>query len=360
MQPHWPLALLCAALFLSHIGACASGAQLDQKTRTLDDLIVEARQQGAQRCAPRELALAESHNDFAKQDLFEGNPFRAREEIGIAETNVREALRKSPEHICAIKVASAPGDSDGDGIADDLDQCPTIAEDLDGFEDDDGCPDVDNDGDGIVDDADGCPLEAEDKDGMDDADGCPEEDRDGDGIADELDACIDEPEDRDGYEDEDGCPDCDNDGDGVLECPEPKDLCPNKAADTPDGCPQYQMVKVTAKKIELRQTIYFEYNQDTIKARSFPLLDEVGQVLSDNPEISVRIEGHTDSRGGAGFNMRLSQARAESVRAYLIERGVDGDRVQAKGYGESAPIASNRNNAGRAKNRRVEFVILGR
>ena len=343
------------------LAASCAGAELEGRTRVVDALVAQARENGAERCAPVELALAESHVAFAREDLDQGDPFRAREELAIAEANAREAVRKSPKDPCQPVVAvAAPGDSDGDGITDDIDQCPSVPEDLDGFEDEDGCPDLDNDGDGIVDASDECPNEPEDKDGMDDDDGCPEEDRDGDGIADDKDKCPDQPEDRDGFEDEDGCPDCDNDGDGVPECPEAIDQCPNKFAQTPDGCPEYKLVKVTPKKIEIKQTIYFETGNATIRPVSFPLLDEVATVLTDNPEILVRIEGHTDDRGSNEYNMRLSQQRTESVSQYLAGKGVDASRLEAKGYGESAPIATNKNEAGRAKNRRVEFVITGR
>jgi OOP family OmpA-OmpF porin len=353
-----------AGLLIAALAASCAGAELEGRTRNVDSLVAKARENGAERCAPAELALAESHVAFAKEELDEGDPFRAREELAIAEKNAREAVRKSPKDPCAPKpvvaAAPAPGDTDGDGITDDVDQCKGVPEDLDSFQDEDGCPDLDNDGDGIVDGSDQCPLEPEDKDELDDDDGCPEEDRDGDRIADPKDKCPDQPEDRDGFQDEDGCPDCDNDGDGVLECPQAVDQCPNKAANTPDGCPEYKLVKVTSKKIEIKQTIYFETAKATIKPVSFPLLDEVATVLTDNPEIQVRIEGHTDDRGNNEYNMRLSQERTEAVRQYLTGKGVDASRMEAKGYGESAPIGNNKTEAGRAQNRRVEFVIIGR
>jgi OmpA-OmpF porin, OOP family len=131
-------------------------------------------------------------------------------------------------------------DRDGDGIADDVDQCPTEAEDFDGFEDADGCPDPDNDGDTIPDKGDKCPNDPEDWDGFEDADGCPEPDNDGDGIDDEHDACPNEPETFNDYQDADGCPDVpDRDNDGV---PDDVDQCPDDPEDTDgfqdvDGCP---------------------------------------------------------------------------------------------------------------------------
>jgi len=138
-----------------------------------------------------------------------------------------------------IPMPSKTGDADGDGILDDIDQCPADAEDLDGFEDTDGCPENDNDKDGIVDGQDKCPNQAEDKDGDRDEDGCPDNDQDADGIADDLDQCPTKPEDKDGFEDSDGCPDLDNDKDGI---PDSEDKCPDKAEDLDgdrdtDGCP---------------------------------------------------------------------------------------------------------------------------
>ena len=117
----------------------------------------------------------------------------------------------SPDLRAFIGIVFEPniGDRDGDGIKDDVDQCPDDPEDYDDFEDSDGCPEPDNDRDGILDEDDACPNEPEDKDGFEDEDGCPEGnelDRDGDGILDDVDQCPDDPEDKDGFEDEDGCP----------------------------------------------------------------------------------------------------------------------------------------------------------
>jgi outer membrane protein OmpA-like peptidoglycan-associated protein len=131
-------------------------------------------------------------------------------------------------------------DNDGDGFLDADDQCPNAAEDRDGFEDEDGCPDPDNDGDGINDGYDSCPNEPEDMDGDRDEDGCPDDDRDRDGIPDDVDQCPDDPEDTDGYGDEDGCPETDFDGDGI---PDDQDLCPDQpeiinGVEDDDGCPE--------------------------------------------------------------------------------------------------------------------------
>ncbi len=136
--------------------------------------------------------------------------------------------------------APARGDSDGDGIDDAHDSCPTEPEDMDEWHDDDGCPEADNDEDGRLDADDPCPNEAEDMDGEDDEDGCPDQDNDGDGIQDGYDSCPDQPEDMDGDRDEDGCPDNDRDRDNI---PDDVDQCPDQPEDTDgfgdeDGCPE--------------------------------------------------------------------------------------------------------------------------
>ena len=312
-----------ALAILLACAACA-GSHVRSQTASTVALIATARDNGAQRCAPVELAMAESHNDFAGHALDEGNYREAKREAALAETNAQLAIEKSPRARCAAG-PPAPGDADGDGILDNVDQCPRVAEDKDGFEDEDGCPDPDNDKDGIPDTADKCPNE---------------------------------PEDKDGVEDEDGCPDPDNDNDGILDA---VDKCPLEFGEPPDGCPKkYNLVVVTETKIELKQTVYFDTNRAVIKRVSFALLNEVAQALTDNPKIVVEVGGHTDSQGNDAFNLKLSQKRAESVRTYLIKKGVTSDRMAAKGYGESVPIADNRTAAGRSQNRRVEFVITTR
>ncbi|MFT3692991.1 MAG: OmpA family protein [Kofleriaceae bacterium] len=331
---------------------CA-GSQLRSQTTDTDGLIATARDHGAQKCAPVELAMAETNNDYAQHALDEGNYFEARRTADVASINAQEAINKSPKDKCV-----GYGDRDGDGIKDNVDKCPDEPEDKDGFEDEDGCPDLDNDKDGIPDATDKCPNEPEDKDGFEDEDGCPDLDNDNDGLSDKVDQCPNDPEDKDGFEDDDGCPDPDNDKDGFLD---KDDKCPNEAGSAPDGCPKkYNLVVVTEKKIELKQTVFFDFNKATIKSVSFALLNDVAQAMADNPKIKVEIQGHTDSVGNDNFNLKLSQQRAESVRTYLIKRGIDSGRMVPKGYGENVPIADNRTDAGRSQNRRVEFVITER
>ena len=287
-------------------------------------------------------------------------------------------------------------DRDGDGIEDDIDQCPDDPEDKDGFEDQDGCPDPDNDQDGILDEVDACPMVAEDKDGFEDQDGCPDPDNDKDGLLDPDDKCPNQPENFNGFNDEDGCPDDipDTDGDGLLDpddqcpqqpedkdgfqdedgCPDPDndqdrildvdDKCPNEPEtvngfEDGDGCPDKGLVVVTKEKIQILQKVFFFTNKATIKKESYEVLNQVANVMIGNPNIKrVRVEGHTDSRGSDSYNKKLSDRRAKSVRQYLIERGVEPERLDGVGYGEEVPIADNATAEGRAENRRVEFTIM--
>ncbi len=246
------------------------------------------------------------------------------------------------------------GDRDGDGIPDDQDQCPDQPEDFDGFQDDDGCPDPDNDGDGIPDHLDECPDQPEDFDGFQDDDGCPDPDNDGDGIPDHLDECPDQPEDFDGFQDQDGCPDLDNDGDGV---PDEDDRCPGTPAGVEvdaDGCP----VAAEIREDLVLEGVNFKLGSAELTPESADQLDEVAESLRAWPEVRVEVAGYTDSSGPDELNRRLSQERADSVRNYLVARGIDPDRVVANGYGEQDPVASNETSEGRAQNRRVELRRL--
>jgi len=342
------------------LGTLPLAACIGQETRGVADgvatKIASARKNGAYVCAPKELAFAESHLQRTRDELDNGNWVPAREHLKVATENAQLAYDHSPPDRCAPKAVAVRKDTDGDKIYDDVDKCPTEPEDFDGFQDEDGCPDLDNDGDGIPDKVDRCPNEPEDKDSFQDEDGCPDPDNDNDGLADAKDACPTEPEDVDGYKDEDGCPDPDNDSDTIADL---KDKCPNEPGPPEsEGCPvKYKLVVVTDQKIELKQMVYFATDKTVILPRSFPLLNDVAQALKDRASIHVRIEGHTDSRGNDAHNMKLSQGRAASVRTYLIGRGISSDRMESVGYGKNKPIADNRTRAGRAQNRRVEFFI---
>ncbi len=252
------------------------------------------------------------------------------------------------------------GDRDHDGIKDSVDKCPDDPEDKDGFEDTDGCPDPDNDKDGILDKVDHCPDEPEDKDGFEDKDGCPDPDNDKDGILDKADKCPDEPEDKDGFEDEDGCPDPDNDKDGI---PDVTDLCPNEPetkngyADE-DGCPDEEQVRVVGDKIVLDDKIHFGTNSAIIRPVSYPLLDHLVKLIKDHPEyIHIDVQGHTDERGPAWFNQKLSEDRARSVMEYMSSHGVDPKRLSSQGFGSTKPLVDQSSEHAWFLNRRVEFKV---
>ncbi|MGN6108108.1 MAG: choice-of-anchor D domain-containing protein, partial [Kofleriaceae bacterium] len=180
-----------------------------------------------------------------------------------------------------IEVPKIDGDRDGDGLLDSVDKCPNEPEDIDMFEDDDGCPDVDNDNDGIPDAQDKCPLDPEDKDGFEDSDGCPDKDNDNDGIPDDQDKCPNEPEDKDGYLDVDGCPDDDNDRDGI---PDAKDKCPNEPEtingnQDEDGCPDRgdPLVIMSPDRLDTLDAIVFKGT--TIAKQSLNVLGQVAATL---------------------------------------------------------------------------------
>jgi outer membrane protein OmpA-like peptidoglycan-associated protein len=263
------------------------------------------------------------------------------------------------------RASSAVGglDSDGDGVPDGEDVCPNEPEDKDGFDDEDGCPDLDNDQDGLPDRKDRCPDEPEDRDGYQDDDGCPDPDNDGDGIPDAQDKCPNEPEDRDGFQDDDGCPDADNDGDGI---PDAADKCPNdpetrNGIDDDDGCPDSgRGVQITQSgQIELPEAIGFEAGSIKLSAKALQVMERVADKLKGNPQVKrIRIEGHADDPGSPKQQAELAQKRAEAVREVLMKRGVDPERLQAVGYGNSRPLDKRRTSDARAINRRVELIIV--
>jgi outer membrane protein OmpA-like peptidoglycan-associated protein len=249
-------------------------------------------------------------------------------------------------------------DSDNDGIPDSLDKCPQVPEDKDGFQDEDGCPDYDNDNDRIPDSVDKCPNEPEDYDGFEDQDGCPDYDNDKDGIPDSLDRCPGMPEDKDGFEDNDGCPDYDNDLDGI---PDSLDKCPNEPGPADNGgCPkQAQESSPKVKEIKrgrlILKGVEFKATTADLASESFQKLDDVFESLKTFPQVKIEISGYTDNTGNAAANKKLSLRRAETVRAYLILRGLDPPRITAVGRGGEDPVADNNSPEGRAFNRRIEM-----
>ena len=255
-------------------------------------------------------------------------------------------------------------DADGDGLSDRVDGCPNEAEDKDLYDDADGCPDLDNDGDGLADTADKCPLDAEDVDGFKDDDGCPDKDNDGDGVADDADKCPLASEDRDGVSDTDGCPDPDNDGDGLLDT---VDKCPREAEtingnDDDDGCPDRgnALVVVSPDRLETLEAIQFVGGSRIAKS-SHNVLGQVGATLRANREIvRVRITVHVQPTNNRAADKRLSEQRANAIREWLTDWGVDPLRLQASGFGGTKPLVAPSSRGASQINNRVELIILER
>ena len=255
------------------------------------------------------------------------------------------------------------GDADGDGIPDSVDKCPHEPEDMDGFQDADGCPDPDNDRDGIPDAADKCPNEPEDKDGFQDEDGCPDPDNDHDGIPDVADKCPNEPEDKDGFQDADGCPDPDNDHDGI---PDAADKCPN-AAETingfqdDDGCPDKgdSTIILSPDKIETLDPIQFTGVK--LARGATPLIEQVGATLRAHPEIlRVRITVHVQPTGNRDADQARTEKRAQAVRDWLVQWGIAPARLDARGFGGTKPLVPPDQRGAVKLNERIEFIILER
>ncbi len=267
-----------------------------------------------------------------------------------------------PETPGLIEFMGCP-DTDGDGIEDRKDECPEKP----GLAEFNGCPDTD--GDGIQDSKDECP----EKPGLAKFNGCP--DTDGDGLQDNKDKCPEVPgpieyegcpdRDGDGIQDsEDECPDVkglakfngcpDTDGDGIEDredlCPKVPGIAANK------GCPEVnrEVKKLLEKALH---GINFRSGKSVIYKSSYPILDNVADIMKMNPAYKLKIQGHTDSYGNDASNMRLSKDRAQAVKDYLVSKGVASDRLTSVGFGETRPIASNKTSRGRAQNRRVELVV---
>ncbi|MBS2024598.1 MAG: DUF4398 and OmpA-like domain-containing protein [Deltaproteobacteria bacterium] len=371
------------AVLLAGLG-CVTGPQLRERARVVEEDLAQARKQNALQCAPKDLAVAEANLDFANIELEAGDAFRADEHLKLAQSSAKTALaaskdcgpvqvlirEKAPEQK-PVQPKVALKDTDGDGVPDIDDLCPEVP----GVKENHGCPlAVDRDGDGVPDDIDrcpdkpgpkenfGCPLDS-DGDGIPDKEdkcpnepgpkenqGCPDRDTDGDGLIDRKDACPNVP----GPAENAGCPWADKDGDGV---PDKDDKCPDEPGPKENaGCPRRQtLIIVRADRIELKQQIRFANGKSTILSPSFNMLRQVAQALKDAPAVKFRIEGHTDNTGSLETNTKLSQARADAVKLFLVAQGVPDSQLTAQGYGPTRPIASNATKAGKAANRRVEF-----
>lgn len=236
--------------------------------------------------------------------------------IGIAGNINRKKIVKEkpiPPLTVAVPVAK-PIDSDGDGIVDSVDKCPQVL----GVLRYQGCPVPDRDGDRINDEDDQCP----DVKGVAQYKGCPIPDRDLDGVEDAL------------------------------------DKCPDKAGNAANGgCPEIKAAIINSLQAAA-QHIYFATGSYVLLKKSWPSLDEVVNILKNDPDLKLIIEGHTDNAGTTQKNQVLSENRANAVMQYLTAAGITQARLQAIGYGEQQPVADNTTNDGRAKNRRVELKVF--
>jgi len=256
--------------------------------------------------------------------------------IGIAG---RLGKKKEPR---IIEPPRPPADTDNDGIIDSLDKCPTVP----GLAKYDGCPIPDTDKDGINDEVDKCPTVP----GLARYQGCPIPDTDKDGINDEDDKCPTVA----GLARYQGCPIPDTDGDGVndeedrcITIPGPKDNY---------GCPV--IPEEVKKRVDIAaKNILFVTGSAKLQKSSFKGLDDVAKIMNENPGMSLAIDGHTDNVGKEDYNQTLSENRANSVKTYLVSKGVDESRITATGHGEMVPIADNKTAAGRQKNRRSEMTL---
>ncbi len=215
--------------------------------------------------------------------------------------------KEEPKAVVAAPVVVASLDSDGDGVIDANDKCPNTPK-------------------GVEVDVNGCCL-----------------DSDGDGVPDYRDKCLETP--AGAKVDENGC-ELDSDGDGVVDS---KDKCPDTpkgAAVDENGCP---------KSIVL--DIVFENASAEIDEAHSPKMQKYIDFMNENTQYDVTVIGYTDSRGSAKFNQKLSEQRAESVKADLVKGGVDAGRIKTKGNGEADPIADNKTSEGRAQNRRIEAEL---
>ncbi len=276
-------------------------------------------------------------------------------------------LPKHFQHTAGLAIKFGGKDTDGDGIYDKDDACPEVA----GLAEFNGCPD--SDGDGIEDSKDDCPNEA----GLAEFNGCP--DTDGDGVPDHLDACPTvaglktlngcPDADGDGVADKDdecpnvagpaankGCPWPDRDGDGVLD---KDDKCPDeKGTVANNGCPEVKpTVEIMKQLNDYARTILFDTGKATFKKESLQTLASMNAIFKEYPKADFFIDGHTDSVGSDKSNQLLSERRAAAVKDWLIANGIDKDRLESRGFGESKPIDSNKTAGGRTNNRRVEVLL---
>ena len=280
--------------------------------------------------SPKTFVLLDVSHHFLVSD-YTNNNFQ----YGL--TVISSIKKKKPAVVVPPPPPPVEKDTDGDGIVDSKDKCPTVK----GIAKYQGCPIPDTDGDGINDEEDKCPTVP----GTARYQGCPVPDTDGDGINDEEDKCPTVP----GLARYQGCPIPDTDGDGIND---EDDKCPSEKGTVANhGCPELKDFHFEAKNVQ------FFTGSIKLTPEAKAELDKGAAILVEHKTLNIDIEGYTDNVGAKALNLKLSQQRAEVVKAYLVSKGVAENRLTASGFGEINPIADNKTEKGKAENRRVEFKV---
>ena len=347
------LGLLLALATLPTLG-CA-GTELVAEARGIRGVVKTARDNGAYRCAPGELALAEAHVEFAEQELSDGDYFRAQDHLHIADWNAREATRLTADPACQARRQA--NDVDGDGVADATDRC-ACARPRTGTGSRMGtaapsrtttrtaswtvstsarfCPRIGTASRTATVAPTGTTMAMGSRTPPTNARATG---RTRTASRTTMAAAI-------------------RTTTRTASWTARTSALPRLACAWPRAArSNFRSSPSPPRRSSCTQTIHFQTARAVILARSYPLLDEVAAALKSRPTMKVRIEGHTDSRGNRQTNLRLSQARASSVKAYLVGAGIDAERLDSQGFGPDQPIETNRTTAGRGRNRRVEFVI---
>jgi outer membrane protein OmpA-like peptidoglycan-associated protein len=316
------------------VGCAGSLPEVRGLHDTLRARIHEAKFLGGISCSPDHLAQAQVAYRFATLEISQGDLARAEDHVrsGLDHANkaVERGIACNDRGLAVDDPTKDPwADQDGDGVADAEDSCPYALEDVDEYEDRDGCPEPDNDRDGLLDLDDSCPNS---------------------------------PEDLDGYKDEDGCPDHDNDEDGVADA---QDQCPNSAEtinqfEDDDGCPDFRPLHLTVSpdRLEPKEPLVFADGMGLLLAHSHPALKEVAQLMAAQPDVKLKIVGHTDNRGDPARLQALSDSRAKAVLEFLANAGVARERLSSEGLGDTDPLGSNRTPGGRKLNNRIELLAV--
>ncbi len=307
--------------------------------------------------------------DYTSLEVLFGGQYKLHDMFMVGLAGGLGALREpgNPDGRVILRLAYAPeparepevvpeADRDHDGILDPEDDCPDLHHGRMPDPQRPGCPRPDRDHDRVFDDEDACIDDPGLRTHDPQINGCPApSDRDGDGVIDDEDTCPDLAMGEHPDNDRHGCPLADRDGDGVFD---KDDQCPDvPKGDSPHpvkiGCPTVKDDNIVV------DPIFFETNRAVLLPASIPVVQSIADIMNAHPEFEkVSIEGHTDDRGKPKTNLDLSARRANAVMKWLASQGVSAARLESHGYGQTRPIADNDSEEGRAKNRRVQFVIL--